>query len=469
MSLSILLVEDDSGFAKHLSRFLEKEGHFVRSAATGEEGVQLFQDTAPDLVLLDLVLPGITGLMSLEQMKKTDEGPVIIVMTAHSSIDTAVEAMRLGAKDYIPKPIDLEALSIKLEQMEQFLGLRSDLSYVLDRGRQGRFEHFVGDCQAMRAVYTKIEEVAKTDNTTVLITGESGTGKELVANAIHSLSQRSNKPLMQIDCTSIPLSLLESELLGHERGAFTSADRMKKGLLELADSGTLLLDEIGDMDLTLQGKFLRVLQERQFRRVGGTRDLRFDVRVIAATNQDLDRMSEEGEFRRDLLFRLKVFQIELPPLRVRNEDILKLAREFVKEYASGFRKEIAGIHPDAEEALLEYSFPGNVRELRNIIEQAVILSKTDLIMRDLLSIQEQGPHSSRASQKEIERSESVPLSLEVLGENPLQKAERELIAQALKKSSGNKTQAAELLGISRFALQRKLEKLALELLEQQKM
>jgi two-component system response regulator AtoC len=472
MGLVILLVEDDLSFAKHLARFLVKEGHEVEHASSGEDGVRLFQDKTPDIVLLDLMLPDIGGLQVLEQIKKLDDSSAVIVMTAHGSITTAVDAIHLGALDYITKPIDLEALEIKLDQARQIQGMRSDLGYLLDRERRGTdFETFIGSSSKMRAVYEKIDEVAKTDNTTVLITGPSGTGKELVSRAVHARSARSNKPLMQIDCTAIPYSLMESELFGHERGAFTGADRMKKGLLELADGGTLLLDEIGDMELALQGKFLRVLQERQFRRVGGTRDLRFDVRVIAATNQDLDRLSVEKRFRSDLLYRLKVFQIELPLLKDRGNDVLELADSFIKLHARSFRKNIKGLDAEASQLLREYSFPGNVRELRNIIEQAVILAKGAYITPDLLPVSRPTPKSSPpGSPTEFDADgegvvEHMILSLDSLGDKPLQTAESELITQALRKSGGsNKVQAAKMLGISRFALKRKLEKLTVDLL-----
>jgi DNA-binding NtrC family response regulator len=453
-----LIVDDDAASAKALSRTLRKEGYHVDHAATGEDGVRQFQERAPDLVLLDLMLPGIDGLEALGQMREHDDSTAAIVITAHASIETAVAAMRAGALDYVTKPIELEALLLKLERAERLLGLRSDLDYVLDREQRGSgLEDLIGSCPAMRDVYDKIGEVAKTDNTTVLVTGESGTGKELVARSIHSLSARRNKPLMQIDCTSIPLALLESELFGHERGAFTGADRTKKGLLELADGGTLLLDEIGDMDLKLQAKFLRVLQERRFRRVGGERDLRFDVRVVAATNQDLDRLCDEQEFRRELLYRLKVFQIELPPLRERGGDVHELAQAFVEQFAKSFRKPVHGLDDEARLALADYPFPGNVRELRNIIEQAVILAQQELVTSAMLKIpQLADPRPDRA-----ERSTDQPLlTLDALGENPLARAERELIRQALEHSGGNKKRAAELLSISRFALQRKLEKIA---------
>ncbi|MBW2278138.1 MAG: sigma-54-dependent Fis family transcriptional regulator, partial [Deltaproteobacteria bacterium] len=388
MSLSIVIVEDDRSASKALSRFLRKDGFQVATAATGEEGVELFREASPDVVLMDLMLPGINGLETLGRLRALDPTAAVIVMTGHATIETAVEAMQLGALDYLTKPIDLDALILKLKQTGRVIGLQSDLGYVIERERkEAGLESFIGSSPAMRAVYEKIREVAKTDNTTVLVTGESGTGKELVARAIHSLSARGSKPLMQIDCTAIPITLLESELFGHERGAFTGADRTKKGLLELADSGTLLLDEIGDMDLALQAKFLRVLQERQFRRVGSTRDLRFDVRVITATNQDLDRLCDEGRFRRELIFRLKVFQIELPPLRDRGDDILELADTFVEQFARSFRKPIRGFDTAAREKLGSYSYPGNVRELRNIIEQATILARDELIGCDLLSIQ----------------------------------------------------------------------------------
>ncbi len=462
MGHAILLIDDDHRFAQRLSRFLTKEGYEVEHGKSGEEGVRLFGQRNPDIVLLDLVLPGIDGMQTLEQLRGIDATAAVIVMTAHGSIEGATEAMRLGALDYVTKPIDLDALCLRLAKATHDLGMRSDLGYMLEREqRDAAFEQFVGNCPAMRAVYERIHDVAQTDNTTVLITGASGTGKELVARAVHTLSTRRNKPLMEINCTAIPLSLMESELFGHERGAFTGADRAKKGLLELADGGTLFLDEIGDMDVTLQAKLLRVLQERQFRRVGGTRDIRFDARVIAATNQDLDQLSQSERFRVDLLFRLKVFEVELPPLSERGDDVLEIADVLVQQFANSLRKPIAGLDPEARRVLRDYSFPGNVRELRNIIEQAVILAKGEYITPDLLSISRQGEH--RAS-----KGKRAPggLSLDELGEHPLMEAERELIKQAIKRSRGNKKEAARLLGISRFSLQRRLEKLALGLLDE---
>lgn len=461
MGLSVLLVEDDHRFAEFLSEYLRKEGHDAVHACSAEEGLAQFQEKAPDLVLLDLMLPGIDGLSALEQIRQLNESAAVIVMTAHGSITTAVEAMRLGAMDYLTKPVDLETLSAKLDQAKSLLGLRSDLGYLLERERRAGFGSFIGDCPAMRAVYEKIRQVARTDNTTVLVTGPSGTGKELVARAIHAQSARRKKPLMQIDCTAIPFSLLESELFGHERGAFTGADQRKKGLLELADRGTLLLDEIGDMELALQGKFLRVLQERQFRRVGGARDLRFDVRVIAATNQNLEQFSTQGRFRSDLFYRLKVFQIELPPLAERGDDILLLADEFVRQFARSFRKPVEGLDASARRALRGYAFPGNIRELKNIIEQAVILTNDRLVPRELLSIPERAATGAAA-----EVAGGKALTLDALGEKPLEAAERELIRQAIERSGGNKSEAAQALGISRFALQRKLEKLALQMLNE---
>jgi len=455
VGLAILLVEDDLRFATKLTKFLNKEGHHVEHAPTGEEGVRMFEHGQPDVVLLDLVLPGIGGMEALEQMKALDESVAVVVMTAHGSITGAVEAMRLGALDYVTKPIDLDALCLRLDKAKQFIGMRSDLEYVLERDRRDTgFDNFIGSCPAMCVVYDRISDVARTDNTTVLVTGESGTGKELVAQAIHNLSARRKKPLMQINCAAIPMTLLESELFGHERGAFTGADRVKKGLLELADGGTLLLDEIGDMAVELQSKFLRVLQERQFRRVGGARDLRFDVRVISATNQDLDALAANGRFRQDLLFRLKVFQIHLPPLNERGDDILELAQSFARQYAKSFRKPVRGLDDDARRALLGYSFPGNVRELKNIMEQAVILARGELIKREQLSIG--GADVGRSTTREQRAPNG--LDLDALGDEPLANAERLLIEQALERSGGNKKRAAEMLGISRFALQRKLQR-----------
>jgi DNA-binding NtrC family response regulator len=454
LGLGILIVDDDVRFTETLCRFLRKEGHEVASASTGAVGLRKFVEKDPELVLLDLFMPDMDGLQVLEQMKSAGGGATFIVMTAHGSVETAVQAIHLGAADYVTKPIDLESLCLRLEQLAKVASMKSDLGYLMDRERtQHQFEDFVGDCEQMREVYGKIRQVAKTDNTTVLITGESGTGKELVARAVHNLSARQSKPLIQVDCTAIPLALMESELFGHERGAFSGADRVKRGLLEVANNGTLLLDEIGDMDPSLQAKVLRVLEERQFRRVGSTRDRAYDVRIIAATNQRLEKLSKEGRFRPELLYRLKVFEIKVPPLRERDDDILILADAFTRKYARSFRKAVRGLDEEARWVLRRYTFPGNVRELRNIIEQAVILASGDVITRDLL------PVPDRASVHPSLSTPSVPpLSIDALGEQPLVAAERELVRQALKKTGGNKQKSAQLLGISRFALQRKIDK-----------
>jgi two-component system response regulator AtoC len=465
MGLSILLIDDDVRFAEHLAGTLRKEGHQVEHAPTGARGLELFGETQPDLVLLDLVLPDVDGLDTLERIKQKDERACVMVMTAHASIQTAVTAMRLGGADYVVKPIELEALILKLEQAERNLSLRSDLRYLLEKERRGtELGDFVGSCPPMQEVYDKIRQVAKTDNTTVLVTGESGTGKELVARAIHALSARRDKPLIQLDCTAIPLGLLESELFGHERGAFSGADRTRRGLLELAHGGTILLDEIGDMDPTLQAKLLRVVEERRLRRVGAERDLPFDVRIIAATNQDLVRLADEGRFRRELLYRLKVFEIQLPPLRERSTDVLELAELFIGRYARSLRKSLRGLDDEARDLLSGYSFPGNVRELRNIIEQAVILATGELITRDLLPLSQQAsrpPPPTARPAKGLDLDAPKGLDLDALGAEPLLAAERALVAQALRKAEGNKRRAAALLGVSRFALQRMMTRLGL--------
>ncbi len=456
-SRAVLLVDDDASFTKRMARFLTKQRYHVEQAASGEQALHSVERTAPDIVLLDLMLPGIDGLETLRMMRAILDSAAIIVMTGWSSVDVAVKAMRAGATDFIAKPIDLDALSMKLVQAGEVLSMRADLGYLRER-QSTRFESLLGNCAAMRAVCDKIEMVAATPDTTVLVTGPSGTGKELVSRQIHESSARAHKPLMQIDCTAIPTGLLESELFGHERGAFTGADRAKKGLLELADGGTLLLDEIGDMPMDVQAKFLRVLEERRFRRVGGVRELGFDARVVAATNQDLESLAQRRLFREDLMFRLKVFQIELPRLCEREGDVMTLAWAFLREFSASFRKPIRSIAPDAEAALCSYSFPGNVRELRNLMEQAVILATGDVITRDLISI----PARPDGANGHDGPSGSSGLNLDELGDKPLEEAERILIEQALARTSGNKRQAAELLGISRYSLQRRLDKLEAE-------
>ncbi|MDH5673417.1 MAG: sigma-54 dependent transcriptional regulator [Myxococcales bacterium] len=490
MPFTILLVDDDRAFGKRLQRFLQKEGHHAEWVQSGEQAVAQYAELAPDLLLLDLMLPGMGGLEALRQIRAQDASATALVMTAHGTIKTAVEAIHAGAADFLLKPIDLEALLAKLEWVREHSGLKADLGYMLEREQQrAGARGFVGDSPVMQAVYGRIGEVAATDDTTVLITGPSGTGKELVARAVHAQSNRSHKPLMQIDCTAIPLHLLESELFGHERGAFTGADRTRKGLLELAEGGTLFLDEVGDMAYELQGKFLRVLQERKLRRVGGTRELPVDVRVISATHQDLDAGVAERRFRSDLLFRLRVFEIRLPPLRERGDDILAIAESFLEEFATRFKRPVRALSVEAREALLAYPFPGNVRELRNIMEQAVILAKGEALTPDLLAIHRApamaarslAPAPAPAPAAPSPSSPSPPspsspsssspqgaspagaklLSLDALGQTPLETAERELIRQALERTAGNKKRAAELLGITRFALQRRAQKLGL--------
>jgi len=451
----ILIVEDEKLVRWSLMERLKKEGYEVFEAENGTDGLQLLDEEMIDLVVLDYKLPDMTGLDILRKtMVARPETPVIL-MTAYSSIDSAVEAIKLGAYDYINKPFNHDEMVVTIGRALESSSLRREVRHLRSE-QQKRYglSNIVGQSAAMLEVFELIEKIARSQASTVLITGESGTGKDLVAKAIHYASDRANAPFMNITCSALPETLLESELMGHERGSFTDARSLKKGLFELADAGTLFLDEIGDMGVLLQAKLLRFLQEKTFKRVGGVKDITVDVRIVAATNRDLTKAVKEGRFREDLYYRLKVIPINLPTLRERKEDIPHLVNAFIDTFNQEFKKTTKSVSEEAMDRLKAYSWPGNVRELRNVVERAMILeNKSELGLRDL-------PREIRDPSHDA--NQMVPDGFRLPdGGFPLKNIENEMVRQALDKSRGNQTRAAKLLSISRDALRYKMKKYGL--------
>ena len=440
---TILVVDDERSMREFLSIMLKKEGHDVVVADCGRAAVKILERRPIDLLISDIKMPDMSGVDVLRKAKEIRQDIVGIMITAFKSTESAVEALRLGAHDYLEKPFDNELLRKKVrDALEQ---------------RRLREYTILGDSPQIKEVRERIKRVAPT-NSTILITGESGTGKELVARAVHTQSKRAARPFVPLNCGALPETLLESELFGHEKGAFTSADSTKKGLVEAAERGSLFLDEISEMSPMMQVKLLRFLQERRFRRVGGTEETEADVRVIAATNQNLAQMVETNDFRRDLFYRVNVINIEVPPLRQRKEDILLLARYFVDKFNKQMGTELKGLSTNAERALKVFPWPGNVRELENVIERAVALEVEDTVQLERLDLthspgqdRRASPHTVRdwssATDQAPEEPERLPESGFVL-EQHVQNIEREYLAHALHQAGGVKVRAAGLLGMS---------------------
>ena len=454
---SILVVDDERLIRWSLDQQLRREGYAVLLAETGAEALQKAQAESPDLVLLDVRLPDADGLEILERLRAAEPEALVIMITAHGGVDSAVRAMKLGANDYIIKPFDMEELKLTVKKALDTRTLRRDVArFQAEFQRGSDLGDLVGESRAIRDLKLMIQRIAQSDATTVLLEGESGTGKDLVARVIHFQSARSQAPFLAVNCAALPDHLLENELFGHEKGAFTDAKALKKGLFEQADGGTVYLDEIGDMKLDLQAKLLRLIEEKSFRRVGGMRDLLVDVRIVAATNRDLSKALEAGEFRKDLYFRLKVFPIHLAPLRERPEDILPLARHFLARFGSEMRRGIRALHPEAQTCLTRYSWPGNVRELRNVLERAMILAGGEMLHVEHL------PAEIGAKQVEPLPTPGPPaqaagVTLPAAGVS-LEEVERDLVRQALEATEGNQVRAARLLGISRDALRNRMKK-----------
>jgi len=452
---TILIVEDESKMQRLLQLSVAEEGYVAVTASDAESGLNLLRQDKIDLVLTDLRLPGMNGLEFLQAVKRTNAAIPVVVMTAYGTVETAVEAMKGGASDYILKPFSMEEIKLIIRKELDVHRLREENRSLREAlGKRYEFANIVARSPKMQEVLAMMERVAPM-NSTVLLGGESGAGKDLIARAIHQHSRRASGPFIKINSTAIPENLLESELFGYEKGAFTGAVNSKPGKFELADRGTIFLDEIGDVPPTIQVKLLRVLQEREFERLGGTRTLKVDVRLIAATNRDLRAALEEGTFREDLYYRLNVVPISIPPLREHKEDIPELAGHFIDRFGKDSTKEIRGITPAALRLLIDYHWPGNVRELENIIERAVAFSDGPLIdTPDIrLDLSPALSSQSRASAGTESEGPFPPPGMS------LEHFEDEIIREALRRAHGNKSQAARLLGLSRNAFRYRLTRI----------
>lgn len=431
-------------------------------AGTVAEALEQFNAESPAAILLDIDLPDGSGLDVLRQIKQDQPEAIVIMITGNVQVDNTISALRGGAYDFIAKPISLEELRVTIRNGIEARHLRREVEQVRkERTREFNFRQIVGESAAMKKMLGLAAKVAESEVSSVLLQGESGTGKDLVAKAIHYGSQRADRPFIAINCAALPATLIESELFGYEKGAFTDAKARKEGLFEQAEGGTLLLDEIGELELALQAKLLRVLEEGTFRRVGGLKDIPLDVRVLAASNRDLKTESDAGRFRLDLYYRLSIIQIDIPPLRERGDDVLLLSKHYIDVIGSKLRlrKKIANLSPEVEAVFRKYSWPGNVRELRNVIERALILEDSDTITTEYLPVGlTRTPISGAATApaNKMELKEQFELPSEGIS---LDEAELSFVRQAIERSGGNQTRAAELLGISRDQLRYRLKKL----------
>jgi two-component system response regulator HydG len=446
MKPKILVVDDDASHRKMIQAVLSAEGFDIHQAEDGGSAVATMEDQSFDLVLMDIRMAPVDGMTALKELRKIHPGIPVVIMTAYASVGTAVEALRSGAHDYLIKPIDIDELKILVAKTLKHSRLEQENRLLKERlGEHLLFDRIIGRSRAMVELFETMALVAPSE-ATVLITGESGTGKELIAAALHAGSSRSAHPLVKINCAALPEPLLESELFGHEKGAFTGAGARKQGRFELAHHGTVFLDEIGEMPLSTQVKILRVLQEREFELVGGTRTVPVDIRVIAATSRNLEEEIAAGRFREDLFYRLNVVALQVPPLRDRNEDIPLLADFFLKRYAEKNRRHLKGFSPRATDLLMRHSWPGNVRELENVVERAVILAREDVIT----------PAGFPDGIRAMDVSEDSQ-GLDLPPGRSLKEMERQMILRTLEETGGNRTRAAGILGISRRTLQLKLK------------
>ncbi len=448
MKYNILVVDDEKNIREGLGRVLELDGYRVFLAADGRKGLELVESGDIDLVISDLKMPGVSGEELLRKTRDKYTNLPVIILTGHGTVENAVQAMKDGAFDFLTKPINLEHFAILVKRAlsnRELILQHRHMQKELEKRSQ--FANIIGKSAAMHSIFEKIRQVAPT-RASILITGESGVGKEVIAEAIHYTSPRKDKPLIKVHCAALTETLLESELFGHERGAFTGAVARKRGRFELAHLGSLFLDEIGEISQSVQIKLLRVLQDKQFERVGGEETIETDVRIIAATNRDLMADISTGKFREDLYYRLNVINIHIPPLKERNEDIPLLVAAFLKEFSRENSKNIEGIETKARLALYNYSWPGNVRELRNCIESAVVMSKDTI-----LSLEDLPPHIGQTS-----GGQSLRLSPGI----SLAEGEKEIIRSALNMNKGNKSKTAEILGIGRKTLHRKIQEYSLE-------
>jgi two-component system NtrC family response regulator len=444
----IVVIDDEVNAAAALETLLQEDGYEVHRAHDGQAGLGLVETCDPDLILTDLRMPGMDGLELLARIKHTRPDTMVILMTAYGTVKTAVKAMKLGAEDYLPKPIEVDELEVVLEKALEKRRLLEETRNLRERLEQKyHFDNLVGESPEMLAVFKTIKQVAPSSSS-VLLLGESGTGKELFAQALHQNSPRKNKPFVKVACAALPETLLESELFGHEKGAFTGALYSRAGRFEVADGGTLFLDEIGDISPTVQVKLLRFLEEREFERVGGNRTFKVDVRIVVATHRDLARKVEEGSFREDLYYRLNVIEIHIPPLRQRTGDIPLLAHHFLRKFSSANGKEIEGISDDALGLLLQHAWPGNVRQLENAMERAVVLSNEPVLTP---------VHFPTLRRAPVPPSESAEIGHVAIPGSTLADIEREAILRTLEALGGSTSRAAAMLDVSARKIQYKLK------------
>ncbi len=458
----VLLVDDEDTIRLFLEKTLRDEGYEAITAATGGEAIEITRNELPDLVLLDLKLPDINGIEVLQQIKDMLPEVCVIMLTAFGDIETAVSAIKKGAFDFVSKPVNLEQLLLVVEKGLESQRLNRELFQLRRRVKLDFDEGYIpGESPQMKKIYEIVKTVAKSDTTTVLIQGESGTGKEMIANMIHKYSPRFDKPFLEINCASLPEELLESELFGHEKGAFTDAKTQKTGLLELANKGTLFLDEIGEMSLTIQVKLLRVIERMTFRRVGGTKDIKVSVRIISATNRDLQSAVQNKSFREDLYYRLKVIPIQMPPLRERKEDIYLLVKYFLSNFNHQFNKHFTDVSEDAYRVILSYPWPGNIRELKNMIERIVLLEDDDVLKIEHLpqNIRDESVSTGEYTiTKQIEMALSRPFPDDgIRFENIVRDVEKELVYKAMREAEQNQSKAARLLRLNRDKLRYRLK------------
>ncbi len=450
----ILIADDHDSLRRGLARALTEAGHDVEEAPNGNAAIERLHEGAFDVVLSDLKMGGSDGLDVLRTSKTLHPNSVVILMTAFGSVHTAVEAMRIGAFDYVPKPFEIEEMEVKIEKALEHRRLRNEIDYL--RHTQSDiydFDRIIGASGALQRVLDVVRKVARS-NATVLIRGETGTGKELIAGAIHHNSPRAGRNFVKVNCAALQENLLESELFGHEKGAFTGADKQRIGRFEQADGGSLFLDEVGDMSANTQAKILRVLQEHEFERLGGTRTIRVDVRLMTATNRNLAQMVANGLFREDLYYRLNVVSIEMPPLRERKEDIPALAQTFIRRFAGELKKKIEGMTPEALKLLMRYNWPGNIRELENTIERAALLCENRLIEADDLRLVGEAPSTSGEGGSVVVKLPPTGIALEEI--------ERQALIEALKMSNWVQKDAAELLHISPRVMNYKIKVLGID-------
>jgi two-component system, NtrC family, response regulator AtoC len=461
MAQAVLVIEDESVLAKNIAIYLERSGFEVRLASSAEQGLAMVEELRPDAIVLDFNLPGVDGLSALQRVREIDAGIPVVMMTGHGNVELAVQAMKAGAFDFLTKPVALSKLRLILEKAYGQARQDRALDYYRHRDAQSAVvETLIGDSVVMQALKQRLAQLCQAEAQmndasapAVLVLGETGSGKEVVARALHQGGPRRDRPFVEVNCAAIPSQLLESELFGHERGAYTDARDRKLGLVETAEGGTLFLDEIGDMDFSLQAKLLKLLEERVIRRLGSVREQRVDVRIVAATHRALESLVSEGAFRADLFYRLCVVQLHLPALRDRGSDILTLARHFLRVHARRYGKKVPALTSGAELALMSHRWPGNVRELRNVLEQAVLLGDDEVIEAAQLTLPRH-PVSPQLA------APAIALDFRVAASAPptLPDLERAAMVQALQRTGWNVTRAARMLGITRDALRYRIDK-----------